>query len=406
MFNKYPYSDVHELNLDWIIDICRKAESQLTAIGENVSDILEKWKNDGTLQQMVNDNLAVNLSEINDKITALTNNITSLSNSLAGKENKIKNVVCIGDSYLEGYTPDGTVSGWGDRLASLSGWTVHKYYKGGAGFTNTVDNINFTTLLNSAKNGVPDANKIDLVIVAGGYNEGNGISRNNVKNWVDTARNYFPNAIIAVGYIAVHGTRSVYSVNASVAAYTQEISGCMSLGDLSGALISDLTLNVSSDGIHPNGTGQSMIASAIYNAVRGVRHVTNIRSASVRSDNQGQLFFSCANNNLLFTTINGGTGAGNLLSGVCNGDTLNYKHTARPLFNNLKGDIGCEPVIPVMVYNGSNQYSYGTARIVFNGGYAEYYIYALNTDGTNYLQNATGFSYIKGNHCMIPSYYL
>lgn len=406
MFNKYPYSDVHELNLDWIIDICRKAESQLSAIGENVSDILEKWKNDGTLQQMVNDNLAVNLSDINNKITALTNNITSLSNSLASKVNKIKNVVCIGDSYLEGYTPDGTITGWGDRLASLSGWTVHKYYKGGAGFTNTVDNINFTTLLNNAKNGVPDANKIDLVIVAGGYNEGNGISRNNVKNWVDTARNYFPHAIIAVGYIAVHGTRSVYSVNASVAAYTQEISGCMSLGDLSGALITDLTLNVSSDGIHPNGTGQSMIASAIYNAVRGVRHVTNIRSASVRTDDEGFLFFSCANNNLLFTTINGGTGAGNLLSGVCNGNTLNYKHTARPLFKNLKGDIGCEPVIPVMVYNGSNQYSYGTARIVFNGGYAEYYVSALNTDGTNYFQNATGFSYIKGNHCMIPSYYL
>lgn len=406
MFNKYPYTDCHELNLDWIIDICRKAESQLSAIGENVSDILEKWKNDGTLQQMVNDNLAVNLSEINSKITDLTNNITSLSNSLDSKVKKIKNVVCIGDSYLEGYTPDGTITGWGDRLASLSGWTVHKYYKGGAGFTNTVDNINFTSLLNSAKNGVPDANAIDLVIVAGGYNEGSNIGRNNVKNWVDTARNYFPNAIIAVGYIAVHGKRSVYSVNASVSAYTQEISGCMSLGDLSGALITDLTLNVSSDGIHPNGTGQSMIASAIYNAVRGVRHVTNIRSASVRTDDEGFLFFSCANNNILFTTINGGTGAGNLLSGVCNGNTLNYKHSARPLFKNLKGDVGCEPVIPVMVYNGSNQYSYGTARIVFNGGYAEYYVSALNTDGTNYFQNATGFSYIKGNHCMIPSYYL
>ena len=404
MFNKYPYSDVHELNLDWVIDICRKAESQLSAIGNSVSEVLEGWKEDGTLQQMVNDNLAVNLSEINNKITALTNNITSLSNSLDSKVKKIKNVVCIGDSYLEGYTPDGTIAGWGDRLASLSGWTVHKYYKGGAGFTNTVDNINFTTLLNSAKNGVPDANAIDLVIVAGGYNEGSGIVRNNVKNWVDTARNYFPNAIIAVGYIAVHGTRSVYSVNASVAAYTQEISGCMSLGDLSGALITDLTINVSSDGIHPNSTGQSMIASAIYNAIRGVRHVTNIRSASVRSDNQGQLFFSCANNNILFTTIKGS--ADGLLSGVCNGDTLNFKHTARPLFNNLKGDIGCEPVIPVIVYNGSNQYAEGTARIVFNGGYAEYYIRALNTDGTNYFQNATGFMYIKGNHCMIPSYYL
>ena len=397
MFNKYPYSDVHELNLDWIIDICRKAESQLSAIGNSVSEVLEGWKEDGTLQQMVNDNIAVNLSEINNKITAL-------SNSLASKMNKIKNVACIGDSYLEGYTPDGAVTGWGDRLSSLSGWTVHKYYKGGAGFTNTVDNINFTSLLNSAKNGVPDANKIDLVIVAGGYNEESGIVRNNVKNWVDTARNYFPNAIIAVGYIAVHGTRSVYSVNAAVAAYTQEISGCMSLGDLSGALITDLTLNVSSDGIHPTGTGQSMIASAIYNAVRGVRHVTNIKSASVRSDGQGQLFFSCANNNLLFTTIKGS--ADGLLSGVCDGDTLNFKHSARPLFNNLKGDIGCEPVIPVIVYNGSRQYSEGTARIVFNGGYAEYYIRALNTDGTNYFQNATGFMYIKGNHCMIPSYYL
>lgn len=404
MFNKYPYSDVHELNLDWVIDICRKAESQLSAIGENVSDILEKWKNDGTLEKMVNDNLAVNLGEINDRITALNNSITSLTNALGNKVSKIKNVVCIGDSYLEGYTPDGTISGWGDRLASLSGWTVHKYYKGGAGFTNTVDNINFTTLLNSAKNGVPDTSDIDLVIVAGGYNEGSGITYSDVKTWIDTAHNYFPNAIIAVGYIAVHGTRSVYSVNASVSAYTQEINGCVSLGDLSGALISDMDLNVSSDGIHPNGIGQSMIASALYNAIRGTRHVTNIKSASVSSDGTGQLFFSCANNNLLFTTIKGS--ATELLSGVCNGITLNYKHTARSIFNNLKGDIGCEPVIPVIAYNGSRQYALGTARIVFNGGYAEYYITAMNTDGNNYFQDATGFMYIRGNHCMIPSYYL
>lgn len=404
MFNKYPYSDVHELNLDWVIEICRKAENQLTAIGENVSDVLEGWKEDGTLEKMVNDNLTVNLGEINDKITALNNSIASLTSALGKKVSKIKNVVCIGDSYLEGYTPDGTVTGWGDRLASLSGWTVHKYYKGGAGFTNTVDNINFTSLLNSAKNGVPDANAIDLVIVAGGYNEVTGIVSNNVKNWADTARNYFPNAIIAVGYIAVHGTRSVYSVNNSVAAYTQEISGCMSLGYLSGALITDLTLNVSSDGIHPNGTGQGLIANAIYDAIRGVQHSTNTRSASVRTDNQGQLFFSCANNNLLFTTIKGSVS--DLLSGVCDGTTLNYKHSARSIFNNLKGDIGCEPVIPVIVVNASNQYAMGSCRIVFNNGYAEYYITALNVAGNNYFNNATGIMYLKGNHCMIPSYYL
>lgn len=397
MFNKYPYTDVHEMNLDWVIEICRKAENQLTAIGENVSDVLEQWKNDGTLEKMVNDNLTVNLSELNDKIY-------DVSSKLIKKVDKIKNVVCIGDSYLEGYTPDGNVTDWGNRIAELSGWTVHRFFKGGAGFTNTVDGINFTTLLNTAKNGVPDAGSIDLVLLAGGYNEGSGITSSNIRDWVDTASVFFPNAIIAIGYIAVHGTRSVYSVNSAVSAYTQSTFGCMVLGDLSGAVISDRTLNLSSDGIHPDAAGQKMIANALYDSIRGVQHSTNIGSASVRDDGQGQLFFSCANNNLLFTTIKGSVSG--LLSGVCNGTTLNYKHSARSIFKNLKGDIGCEPVIPVIVVNDSNQYAMGVCRIVFNDGYAEYYITALNVAGNNYFNNATEIMYLKGNHCMIPSYYL
>ena len=33
-------------------------------------------------------------------------------------------IVCIGDSYLEGYNPTDTVQGWGDHLATLLGKTV------------------------------------------------------------------------------------------------------------------------------------------------------------------------------------------------------------------------------------------------------------------------------------------
>ena len=63
-FNKYPYTDFHELNLDWLLDRMRKLEDEL-------NDALE------TLSKEIFDEV---MSEINPKLKQMQDEMTGLQN--------------------------------------------------------------------------------------------------------------------------------------------------------------------------------------------------------------------------------------------------------------------------------------------------------------------------------------
>lgn len=50
---KYPYTNFHELNLDWILEKIQENTEEAKNISEKIYSKLEQWKNDGTLAEII-----------------------------------------------------------------------------------------------------------------------------------------------------------------------------------------------------------------------------------------------------------------------------------------------------------------------------------------------------------------
>ncbi len=74
LFEHFPYTNFHELNLDWILRTLRKMDGRLDELQKFIQDLkipeavkaqLQEWLEDGTLDDIINEGL---LQELNDKI--------------------------------------------------------------------------------------------------------------------------------------------------------------------------------------------------------------------------------------------------------------------------------------------------------------------------------------------------
>ena len=115
--------------------------------------------------------------------------------------------IIIGDSYLEGYNPDGNVESFGIKLKKMMNASdedcIISYY-GGTGFVNTVSGKNYKSLTIEAYGRTTKPETITHVIYAGGYNDSNYTSEK-----IQTAINecyakmheLFPNAVMYLANI-------------------------------------------------------------------------------------------------------------------------------------------------------------------------------------------------------------
>ena len=121
--------------------------------------------------------------------------------AIADNVSRYKNILCIGDSYLEGFSPDGNVTPWGTVLRNLYGCDGHNTALGGTGFVNKVQNKNFTNLINDAAAGTGYDTDFDCVIIGGGFND-RGIDASSiaagVKSALDAVYQHWPNAAVYV----------------------------------------------------------------------------------------------------------------------------------------------------------------------------------------------------------------
>lgn len=188
-----------------------------------------------------------------------------------------KSVVIIGDSYAEGYTPDGNVTGWADKVASSMPYCTFKIkYSGGAGFSHVSASTGkkFIDLLNEAGSEMTEANRnnVSLVLIGGGMNDRDQ-TKADLKTAIDVfatrCRELYPYADITYAFI---GWSSSNSVRNQLRTECSNLRSCRTSG-MKIITSTAFTLHdykyFSSDGIHPNNDGEDAIAQTMAGVILG-----------------------------------------------------------------------------------------------------------------------------------------
>lgn len=319
-FDKYPYTDFHELNLDWIIKEIKRLSKELKdyeAINHityaGVWDITKSYaqwsivtdsSGNGYMSlspvpagvQIDNATYWIKLYEfisalgnLEGRVTTLEGLVSSLQGRMTSAEgsitslntavnttipNKIKavtdwskrNVLFVGDSYLDGIN---NVT-YSDRINSnLHFNTYYKASVGGSGF-GTAPAAHFLTRLQTWCNGQSSAvkNSIDDIFIMGGYNDKGSTEADIIEGsyginaTITYIKSALPNARITIGFIA----RALYSpymsfeqMNKVCTAYRK---GAINKGahylEGSELCLHDYTL-FGPDGIHPTVNGYQVL---------------------------------------------------------------------------------------------------------------------------------------------------
>lgn len=303
--------------------------------------------------------------------------------------------ILIGDSYLEGWTPDGNVKSWGDYLADILGLEmgdgIFKYYRGGTGFVSASSDINFLTLLDNAGNdNAVNKNEVSRVVVFGGANDGENDLSTALKTFTDKAKAYFPNAVI---YIAYNGA----GINDRCSTYVK-LSGQYWLSNNTKlgyvyvpnvtAVLQDKTL-FSSDIFHPNADGQKAVAGALYNAIWHNAPVMVSRKNQASTHNS-RVVFTMANN-LVTVWFYNQPSIAITISDV----TLNGKETASALStDDIPFFFGRKYLafsVPCVMKRKTGTFVSANCNVTFNNDVINFMPAVLNDTGTGWC-SANDFS--------------
>lgn len=227
---------------------------------------IDKEKED---RQYTDNSLQKNIDDNGTLLSALRQEFNSTRTA--------KRVVIIGDSYAEGYTPDGNVTGWADKVASSMPYCTFKIkYSGGAGFSHVSASTGkkFIDLLNEASNEMTEAerNNVSLVLIGGGMNDRDQ-TKADLKTAIDSfasrCRELYPYADITYAFI---GWSNSSSVRNQLRTECSNLRSCRTSG-IKIITSTAFTLHdykyFSSDGIHPNNDGEDALAQTMAGVILG-----------------------------------------------------------------------------------------------------------------------------------------
>lgn len=196
-----------------------------------------------------------------------------------------RNVIFIGDSYLQGFLPTGQIKNWGLFAVDKSGITTYtiKSYQG-AGFSEETSFVNrrFAQLLDAvaASDGVTD------IIVCGGYNDRNATKDKvyaGFKEFCDIAKTKFKNAKVKCSMIGWSDLSDRYDSLRRCESWYREC--CQLYGADYMEAPQQAARNASYftvDHVHPNLAGQDAIGTAVAEYIpttdgSGITKITNSR---------------------------------------------------------------------------------------------------------------------------------
>lgn len=317
--NQFPYSDFHEMNLDWIIDKIKELANSFeefkvlnTITFAGVWDISKNYPKFAIVSNASGDayisnkpvpagisldnesywmklyNFVSALGTLTGRVTTLEGTVsniaprvTSLESSVSDLNPKVKSLVkedwinrsvlFVGDSYLDGYNGSTSVKTYSDYINDyLHFGHYYKASQGGAGFGTSVG-VHYLTRLQTWVNSQTSAvlNGITDVYIMGGYNDKDSSETDiitgtyGINNTVSYIKSKMPNAKITLGFLG----RALYTPVAMTFAKMQSTVKAYRKGAIQAGVhylegselcLHDYTL-FSSDHIHPTSAGYNQL---------------------------------------------------------------------------------------------------------------------------------------------------
>lgn len=382
-------------------------------VQEEINNKLNEMVQDGTLANIIN-------QEIFGKINEDIENINITLNNIYNKNYEFKNhtTIMIGDSYGVGTTAGGSTTGWCDRVKSILEIPNEKYYKfveGGSGFVTTgLSGNTFLTLLQNNINNITNKKDVTTIIVCGGFNDHSvtiNTLNNEIKTFMDYIKQNFPNSKVYCGMVGNSGAQTDDGANirknlgGSIIRCYQNIiiHGGYYLNGIEN-IMKDYRNFMSDDNIHPNELGYTWLSAYIVNAlITGYAdYINELVDSTVTSEiGNDFLLYSAISNNLVTIASN------NLLI------RLNSPTTIRDdiVLGNVKmahyRGTGITMAIPVKFYlQTSNSQFYGGMGLlkIKNNGDVQLLVQQLANEGNSYIQaqNVTSIS-IQAFNYTLPS---
>lgn len=241
----------------------------IAGAGESNTEILDARYD--KFNAITYENLGARLDGVSSSLADETNEINAL---------KAEKYIFFGDSYAQGWTPDGTVKSWCRHtkdMLKLSDENFYDFFTGGYGFVND----GFKTLLTNAINTIQDKQNIKHIIVGGGYNDATEERlpslASKMAEWIGLCKSNFPNARILVAPFGwcVEGLTTDVHVDRKISSLIKMVLEYQRNALINGACYIDGIYSVlhrngffSSDFVHPNSNGQYNIALALSNYLR------------------------------------------------------------------------------------------------------------------------------------------
>lgn len=309
--------------------------------------------------------------------------------------------VIIGDSYLEGYNPDGNVESFGTKLQRMMNVTDEDWvmaYFGGTGFVNTVSGKNYKSLTVEAHGRTTKPETITHVIYAGGYNDSPYSSENIQKAIIDCytkMHELFPNAVMYLANIGSTFTHNdvLWHLHDNVLHAYDYAGGSnrkiCSLGYIGNALHERDML--ASDGVHPSDWGQGVIALALSYKLRGGEYepvgrfidfkasstTTGVSSSTVK----GKEFFNKDTLSLLIERIDFTFQPSIPTEIAWSVGDIKDMHYVRNTYHYMASMM----TIGIVAYNGGANFRNCPMTIaIAEGGVITVRLHTLNKDDTNY----------------------